>query len=775
MAAWRNRPVRYVIFCGALLIAAIAVGTAMIVGDVSNRALLDTERELKNTALILAALMMATMIFIIARQLSEGHKLSNRRLALKTQHLNMAINNMSQGLLLFDSSNRIVVCNQRYIEMYGLSPEVAKPGCTLDDLLCYRKETGSFAGDVDEFRSSLLSILAQGTTKEIIKETADRRTIQIVIQPVITGGWVTTHEDITKQRKLEQVRDLDRQFLNQIINSVPATIVVRDAITRRYILINQAGEEYFGVSRDQIIGKTAHDVWPKASADVIDGQDEQLLRSNGYLLFDEYSLPSFGKGSRFVTSKKLIIRNGNGEPQYLLGVVEDVSERKRSEERIAYLAHYDALTDLPNRVFFRERLERALKQIHHCECVAVLYLDLDHFKTVNDTLGHPVGDELLKVVAARLRTCLGETDIVARLGGDEFAIIQTSIAGPADVIDLVTRIHNAIREPCEAGGRQLLADASIGIAIAPDNGTDPDQLLKCADLAMYGAKADGRGSYCFFEPVMDARVKARHALEFDLREAIRGGGFDLYYQPLLNLRDDTIAGCEALLRWRHPERGMISPAEFIPIAEGTGLITPLGEWVLRTACAEAATWPDGVNVAVNVSPVQFKSGNLVQMVINALGASQLPAQRLELEITEAVLIHDDETALAVLHQLRRMGVRIALDDFGTGYSSLSYLQRLPFDKIKIDRSFVKDVSESEGSRSIVKAVVSIATARNITTTAEGVETKQQRDLLRALGCTEMQGYLFSPAIPAAKIRELLHRGAGEHIRGLASAGPFAHV
>ena len=371
------------------------------------------------------------------------------------------------------------------------------------------------------------------------------------------------------------------------------------------------------------------------------------------------------------------------------------------------------------------------------------------------TLGHPVGDELLKAVAARLRSCVRDTDIVARLGGDEFAIIQTAIAGPTDVIDLVNRIHEAIRKPYEAGGHLLVADTSIGIALAPDDGANPDQLLKNADLAMYGAKTDGRGTSRYFEPDMDARVKARRALEFDLREAIMCGGFELHYQPLVNLEYDKISGCEALLRWRHSARGMISPVEFIPIAEETGLIIPLGEWVLRTACAEAATWPDDIKVAVNVSPVQFKSGNLVQTVINALAASRLPACRLELEITEAVLIRDEESALAVLHQLRGLGVRIAMDDFGTGYSSLSYLQRFPFDKIKIDRSFIKDVAEIDGSCSIVQAVVSIAKSRNITTTAEGVETEQQLELLRTLGCTETQGYLYSPPRPAAEIRQLL--------------------
>jgi diguanylate cyclase (GGDEF)-like protein len=385
----------------------------------------------------------------------------------------------------------------------------------------------------------------------------------------------------------------------------------------------------------------------------------------------------------------------------------------------------------------------------------VLYIDIDEFKSVNDSLGHPIGDELLKAVAARLGHCVRETDVVARLGGDEFAIVQTGVEHPTDVTDLVARIYRAIREPYDCLGHQVAADASIGIALAPEDGTDLDQLLKNADLAMYGAKADGRRTYRFFEPEMDARVKARRTLELDLRQAILEGGLELHYQPLVNLRDDRVTGCEALLRWRHPQRGLISPAEFIPVAEETGLINPLGEWVLTAACAEAATWPDDVKLAVNVSPVQFKSQTLALKVAGALAASGLAANRLELEITEAVLIRDDDAALATLHRLRAVGVRIALDDFGTGYSSLSYLQRFPFDKIKIDRCFIADIAEAGGSSPIVQAVVNIAAARNMTTTAEGVETEQQLDRLRTLGCTEMQGYLFSPARPAAEIRRLL--------------------
>ena len=412
-------------------------------------------------------------------------------------------------------------------------------------------------------------------------------------------------------------------------------------------------------------------------------------------------------------------------------MLEDVTERRKAAEKIAHLAHYDALTDLPNRVLFREQIERELGRARQGLRFALLYIDIDEFKGINDSLGHHVGDELLKTVASRIRDCIRPDDLIARLGGDEFAVIQTAVTSTADVVDFVTRLHETIRRPYQCLGHQLSTDASIGIALAPQDGTELDQLIKNADLAMYAAKA--RRTHRFFEPAMDASAKARLSMEQDLRQAMVDGGFELHYQPLVDLRSGDVSGCEALLRFRHPERGMISPAEFIPIAEDTGLITELGDWVLRTACQEAASWPDHIRLAVNVSPVQLKHQTLALRIASALAASGLEPSRLELEITEAVLIRDDEAALAILHQLRAIGVRIALDDFGTGFSSLSYLKRFPFDKIKIDRCFVSDISGADSSSSIVQAVVNIATALNMTTVAEGVETAAQRELLRDLG------------------------------------------
>jgi diguanylate cyclase (GGDEF)-like protein len=583
----------------------------------------------------LAVLTIIAILFLIVRKLKQQHQLEKQR-------LDTALDNMTQGLLLFDSSRRLVVCNQRYVEMFGVSTDVVKPGCTMHDLLQHRKEIGSFTGDVDEYCTMLFQKMAQGKIFHTILDTWNGGWIQVTYRPLPGGGWVTTLEDIT--------------------------------------------------------------------------------------------------------------------------------ERRRTEERITHLAHYDPLTDLPNRALFREKLKCELARLREGEQLAVFYIDIDEFKNVNDTLGHLIGDELLKSVAVSLGSCLNPSDFVVRLGGDEFAVVQTAIKDRQDVVDLVTRVYRAIREPYECLGHRVTTDASVGIALAPQHGGDLDQLLKNADLAMYAAKAAGRRTYRFFEPEMDARVKARRVLEMDLRQAITEGGLEVHYQPVLSLQDDSITGCEALLRWRHLERGMIPPSEFIPVAEETGLISELGKWVLMTACAEAATWPGNIKLAVNVSPIQFKDETFALKVVAALASSGLAASRLELEITEAVLIRDDEAALAILHQLRAAGVRIALDDFGTGYSSLSYLQRFPFDKIKIDRCFVDTIVESS---CIVQAVVNIAESRNIVTTAEGVETEAQRNLLRTLGCTEMQGYLFSPARPAAALRQLLfsHRRSREAVQ--VQAGPWA--
>jgi diguanylate cyclase (GGDEF)-like protein len=423
--------------------------------------------------------------------------------------------------------------------------------------------------------------------------------------------------------------------------------------------------------------------------------------------------------------------------------------------RLHDLAHHDALTGLLNRAAFAERLDSQLA-LGGTEKLAVLFLDLDRFKYVNDTLGHLIGDELLKVVAERLHSCIRDADIVARLGGDEFAIICTNVQDKEEVAGLAERICVAIKEPYDLGGMQAVVDVSIGISCAPDDARASDELMKQGDVALYRAKADGRGVYRFFETEMVSRIKAHRKLEVDLRRSLVNGHFELLYQPIVNICDNRVVGLESLLRWRHPERGLILPAEFIPVADETGLIVALGEWVLRQACADAAKWPSEIKIAVNLSPTQFRSRNLAQVVINALAASGVSPRRVELEITEEVLLGHNQENLAVLQQLRNLGIQIVMDDFGVGYSSLNYLRLFPFDRIKIDRSFVNDLSSGNKlSFAIVQAVTTLARALDIPSTAEGIETRDQLELVRAAGFTEFQGYLFSKPRPAAEVSRLL--------------------
>jgi diguanylate cyclase (GGDEF)-like protein len=450
---------------------------------------------------------------------------------------------------------------------------------------------------------------------------------------------------------------------------------------------------------------------------------------------------------------------------------EDITARRQSEARIAYLATHDSLTELPNRVLFREQLEIALRGISNGSSFAVHSLDIDRFKEVNDSLGHPIGDALLQEVARRLRAELRDADLVARLGGDEFAVIQMELERPEAASDLAERLIGVIGAPYVIEGHHLEIGASVGVTIAPGDSIDADQLLRNADMALYRAKGQGRGTFRFFEQEMDTRLQARRLLEQELRAALKGGEFEVYYQPLFNIVANEICGFEALLRWHNPKRGMVPPDDFIPMAEETGLIVPIGDWVLRQACAEAAKWPSGITVAVNLSPVQFKSRGLLESVVGALAASQLSPDRLELEITETVLLQEGTATLATLHKLRALGIRIAMDDFGTGYSSLSYLRSFPFDKIKIDRSFVQHLASERDSNAIVRAVTGLAHDLGMTSTAEGVESQETLDILRENGCTEIQGYLISAAAPAHTVPELLIKFGG----GLAPSGMHAAI
>ena len=430
----------------------------------------------------------------------------------------------------------------------------------------------------------------------------------------------------------------------------------------------------------------------------------------------------------------------------------EIADREESQARSQYLAHHDSLTGLGNRLLFKEQLEEALKDVSVASHpLAVLFLDLDGFKAVNDTLGHSIGDLLLKSVATKLRDILPRTDRIARLGGDEFAILQISAAQPGSSIALAEKIIEVVGQPNSIDGHDVTVGASVGIAVARPGDMNTENFLKSADLAMYSAKSDGRGTYRMFDPEMDAIVQARRLLERDMRTALAQDGFRLFYQPLVNLQTKKVTAFEALMRWQHPERGMVPPSDFIPVAEEMGLIVQLGEWALRQACAEATEWPDGICVSVNLSPLQFSKGNLVSSVMSALASAGLPAFRLELEITESVLLEKSERNITILNQLRDLGVRISMDDFGTGYSSIGYLRSFPFDKIKIDQSFVRDLLVDEGSLAIVRAIAGLGVSFGMITTAEGVETEEQMRCLNLEGCIEVQGYLYSRPVPADEI------------------------
>ncbi|TXJ14011.1 MAG: EAL domain-containing protein [Afipia sp.] len=555
---------------------------------------------------------------------------------------------------------------------------------------------------------------------------------------------------------LTDVTDMKRreQSFRLLFDSNPMPMWVFDVETRRFRNVNDAALSHYGYDRATFLSMQLQDLWPRDEweehsralvgvGDVYNsGRNWRHLKADG----SEIEVLTFGRRVTF-----------EGRDCFLVSAV-DITERRRAEARIAYMAHHDGLTNLPNRVMFQERLRHDLERNHPAgKNVAVLCIDLDLFKNVNDSFGHPVGDKLLIEVAQRLAESVRGGNLVARLGGDEFAMILAANVSPNEVSAQAAQIIEMVSAPYRIDGLEVVIGASIGIAISPGDGGTAEELLRNADMALYRAKSEGGGVHHFFEKEMDRLAQRRRDMEIDLRHALASGEFELHYQPLVDLAQDRIVSFEALLRWRHPEKGMISPADFIPLAEDIGLIVPLGEWVLREACKQAAEWPSDVRVAVNLSAAQFRNRNLSQAVFTALAQSGLSPLRLELEITESIFLADSEANLAILHQLREFGVRISMDDFGTGYSSLSYLRSFPFDKIKIDRSFVRDIAERPDSIAIVRAISGLGRSLNISTTAEGVETVDQLDWLRSEGCTEVQGFLFSPARPASEITALLDK------------------
>jgi diguanylate cyclase (GGDEF)-like protein len=653
-----------------------------------------------------------------------------------------AVQGSNEGIAVADAQNRIVMANARFAALLGLDPAAAAGS----EIAAAR---GSVTAD------TLLSMQANGTAA-VERQGADGRWLRISRSPTRDGGFVAVCSDISRLKAQEdQLKRSNLQF-DAALGNMLQGLCLFDA-DGGLLVHNRRFCDMFGIEpgilRPGMNLRTMATVVASGSA----FDDTRALD----LLLEQEDLLRGGNGGALCRSIRadliVSVRQQPTAEGGWIATYEDVTQRFEAEARIITMARRDGLTGLANRMVFGERLEEAAARLADGAGFAVLCLDLDRFKEVNDTYGHPVGDALLKGVAERLQACLRESDLLARLGGDEFAIVQSGSRLREDAIALATRLIGVFEQPFFLDDHVVAVGVSIGISLAPEHGSNPETLLKCADLALYRAKGGGRGGWSFFDEEMDLELRKRRALEHDLRQAVAEGAFELFFQPIVSLTHQRVACCEALLRWKHPERGYVSPAEFIPLAEETGTIGEIGAWVLRRACREAMNWPGDIGVAVNVSAAQFRNAAVVRAVMEALTESGLPAYRLELEITESVLLTDNVATLATLHTLKRLGVRVAMDDFGTGYSSLSYLQSFPFDKIKIDQSFVRNLDVTGSSRLIVRSVVGLGRSLGMTVTAEGIETEAQMEQLRLEGCDEAQGYLFSRPVPAAGIDALFDR------------------
>ena len=653
------------------------------------------------------------------------------------------LNNTTQGIALLDANLRVLFGNHRLSQLLQIPDlQMGVDAATISDQI----------PDLGQSKLWLKHLLTE--TKSLRQEiTIGDGLFSLVSTPVDEGQWMIQCEDISILSRVRNELAIQRGLFDTALDNLPHGLCMFNA-DKNLMLCNAAYASLYDLPE--------HLTRPGTPLRQI--LDHRVAAGNApahqetyYDVVVEAALKGSTASQNTVLLDERVIKISH-QPMDSGGYVathEDVTEAVRAEEQIRYMAGHDPLTGLPNRTLLREKIDRDLAV--GGETTALLCLDLDRFKEVNDTSGHAIGDVLLKAVADRLIACLREGDSIARLGGDEFVVFQTGIESRDQASTLAQQIVDVIDKPFIIDGNPIGIGVSIGIAIAPDDGDLADSLLKHADTALYKAKASGRGTFCFFETAMDTNRQERRELEILLRQAIETQQFEIYYQPQVDTKSERVVGFEALLRWHHPERGLVSPAEFIPLAEESGLIIPIGEWVLRRACKDAASWPSDISVAVNLSPLQFKSQALAHSVVSALSDAGLPASRLELEITESVLLTDNDTALATLHHIRSLGVRIAMDDFGTGYSSLSYLRLFPFDKIKIDQSFIRELENSKDCAAIVKAVVDLGESLGITTTAEGVETSEQLVRVREQGCSEIQGYLFGKPLPLSSVHALLQR------------------
>jgi diguanylate cyclase (GGDEF)-like protein/PAS domain S-box-containing protein len=873
--ATRDRAVRTSLLAALVLTLAIvshhftAMGAVVLVPDparpINAFAMSEPLLALTIAGVTLAILSASILAAVMDRRLSEKNAL-----------LDAALNNMTHGLMMFDAAGGLILFNQRYVDLYRLPTGALKLGMTLREVIDLRIASSAFDLDPDEYCRDVLASIGRAIPSRSVVEMEDGRTIAVVGEPLASGGWVATHQDITEERRAERELRGTREFFNTVLESVPSAIAVKDASDKKFVFINRAAEDHFGMVRDEVIGRTTHELFPPTAAAIIVKRDDDLVASGTEQFYDTHPIPTPHKGTRFVTSRRVLIRDEKAEPRYVLNVIEDVTSRKQQEDelhrtrtfldsivenvpamltvknaqslryalvnraaerlfgvareemigktaievfprdstaafdtmdrevietgvlraveehvferpdgskrllttkkllvrgedntaqyvltlsedmtdrklardKIAHMARHDTLTDLPNRASFNDQLAAVLESASSEKMFAVLSLNLDRFKEANDVFGHAAGDALLCETARRLGEA-ADGAFLARLGGDEFALIVAEGAQPATAEALAARLMATMAADMTVGEHSLQIGLSIGIAVYPSDGKDATALLANANAALYRAKEAGRGTIRFFEAHMDAHLRDRRALQHDLRGAIENKELALHYQPQARIGGEII-GFEALVRWHHPSRGVISPGTFIPLAEESGLIMQLGEWVLREACREAASWPKPLQVAVNLSPVQFRDGDLPATVHEILLETGLAPDRLELEVTEGVLISDFARGVSILRRLKLLGVRIAMDDFGTGYSSLSYLQSFPFDKIKIDRTFIANLTDNHYSATIVRAVIGLGRGLGLPVMAEGVETAEQLAFLARESCDEVQGYLIGrPALIAA--------------------------
>src|SRR5262245_29613066 len=707
------------------------------------------EAQRRSGCLVAAAL--SLMILVVTGFSVRGQLLRD---AAKNRHeranmlLNATLANIPHGICMFGADKRLVLANDLYSTMYGLDPNKMKPGTTLPQILEARVASGCCPQDSQKYINDRMAEAFRIESGYVVNELQDGRTLAVSRRSMPDGGSVAVHQDITAHLHAEKELNETKQFLNSIIENIPIAVVVKDVTTRKFILVNRTFEAMLKVSRTEVLGKTVFDIYRTKDAERIDAADNAALAADVGAHSNDYEIEMPGGESRILATNRIVVRDGEGNAKHLVVVIDDITERKKSEQRIAFMAHHDVLTGLPNRLAVMEKIEEAVaRHRRRGDSFAILLLDLDRFKHVNDTLGHAVGDTLLRETASRLKASLRETDVLARLGGDEFAIVQDSESNQREAASaLANRVIEIVSRPFKIEGNEVNIATSVGIALGPEHATNSDSLMKMADLALYRAKSAGRNGYRFFDPEMSMAASARHELENELRRALQQDELELQYQPIVDTKTLRICGAEALIRWRHPTKGIILPDQFIPLAEETGMITQMGEWLLQTACADAAGWPADIKVAVNLSAVQFRKNNLVDVVLCALAQTGLPPERLELEITETAPIESATECLPVLRQFKNLGIAVALDDFGTGYSSLSQLMMFPFDKIKVDKSFTQNLTKRTECAAIIAATLTLGRRLDIATTAEGVETVAQYRLLRLAGVTSLQGYLFQPPL-----------------------------